>query len=345
MDEDYILRQIVGSFNPEDALDLPFCEQRGIIREITGYTVSDPDVARLYLEIQDIDVLVDDPAVAAVMRKELAEEGYVLTDVENLRAYVESRSAVVLAREDVNWPVLQERYPEQFEDLLLQAGTTTARQRFEELKGRELDVEQEAKISFLASLEVGDFENLRYIESFDAGIILEYDTPEARREIVALTDRQVRNAIRYEDEGGDDFTVFFPPAYYLEGAVVEFLYYMSLLDERSRMYAMYHLIGWHGIEFDINNPVVQAYIEIFPDDEAARELVSGGAVALKQMLEPNPFSEYSRSRGEHYVAEQRYKMLANYHGTMISPMEVEQARQEVNAFRRAAGQEEIPPPA
>jgi hypothetical protein len=302
MDEDYILRQIVGAYNPEDALNLPFIEQWAIIRELTGFTVSEPEIARLYLELQERDVLVDDPRVALAMREQLLAEGYRLPLLEDLRDYITTKDLAVLAREPSNWELLQEQYSEQFPNLLLRAGTSAARTRFEQLVDREMTPEEE-QVAWLAALQVGDFANLDYFEGLDAGLNFDYSTPEDRQKILHLIDKQVRNAVAYELQGSDDFTVFFIPTYYLAEAVVEFIYYMSLWDEESRSHMLSNLPGWADIgDFDVNNQVIQAYLEIFPDDEAAREITLGGGVALRQINYPSSMSEHSRARGPHYQA-------------------------------------------
>ena len=351
MSEDYILRQIIGAFNPEDALLLPFDEQRGIIREITGYTVSDPAYAVLYLEYQELDVLVDDPMVAASMRQDLRTDGYTLPSVEDLRDYLATNDPAVLMRNKDNWEVVEERYPERFPAIYLEAGTRQALKYFEELQGREVEPE-EARIAFWAALQAGDFPALQYIEELDYGIMLDHNNQEDRQRLVQLTDKQLRNAVAFEDQGADDFTTFLLPAYYLERAVVPAMYFLSLLDERSRNIIWSNLPGWANddpasvratIGLDLSNPVVQAYLEVFPEDEAAQEILIGGEIALRQINYPD-FGEYSRSRGPWYFAEQRYRVLSRHQGWGITPREVEEVRQEVNSYRREAGKEEIPPP-
>lgn len=343
MDEEYILRRLVGSYNPQDAIGLPFLEQRGIIEEITGYRVMDERVALLYLEFNDIELLVQDPAVAEVMREELAEDGWVLSNDEDLQAYIgrENSRNSILIREQANWPLLREQNaPAEFQELLLYSGSVAAREEYLDLiadreGSDELDID-EAKKMYDASLEVGDYDNLRWLDELDYGLGYTNDDVD---DVLRLTERQVRNAIEYERLDHNDFTVFFSPAYYEAEAVPEFIYYMSQLNERQRMFAVAQLPGWGNINFSVENPIIQAYLEYFPDDYTAQEIEIGGTVALKQILEPNPRSEYSRSRGQRYQAEQRYSMLRDRLG-YITQDEIDEARMEANEFR---GREGLPP--
>jgi hypothetical protein len=195
MDEDYILRQVIGSYIPADTLHLPFVEQRGIIQQLTGYIVSSPVVARLYLELQELQILVDDPLVAARMRGELAEQGYLLPEAEDLRDYVESGDLAVLARVPTNWELLEQLYDVEFPNLLLRAGTSAARARFEELR-EQVMTPVELDIAWFAALQAGDFENLRYLDELDIGLWL--DGPVDHQRALNMTEKQMRNAIAYE---------------------------------------------------------------------------------------------------------------------------------------------------
>jgi hypothetical protein len=338
MDAEYVMRRLVGSYIPGDATTLPFLEQRGIIHEITGYTVSIPEVASRYLESPHLGVLVDDAGVAAVMRQELARENYVLPGDDDLRDYLEHRDNAVLARVEANWPVLQDRYPDSLLNLLLRAGTNTALLHFEAVAGRELEPE-EAELAFMAALQTGDFEALNHIDHFE--VILDYDSPESRQQILSLSSRQVANAVAYERQGHNDFTVFILPTYYLEREVAAALYFLGQWDSRGRSILVAQLLGWSDVTFDVNHPLIQAYVQQFPEDEAAQELAIGGEPGLRQVLEPNFNNDYARSRGPRYQAEKRYILLRRYQGPLISPLEVEDARRAVNAYRRAAGEQEL----
>jgi hypothetical protein len=342
MDMNYILRTIVGSYNPSDAINLPFNEQRQIIKEITGFTVTDPEVALRYLESGDLGDLVDDRAVSNVLRNQLHDQGYILLSDDDLRAYLLTQNIAILAREEVNWSVLEEEYGrERFLELLLQAGSQQALEHFEHVVGRELDY-AEAETVYRAALNLHDFDTLRYIEELDMGVPnTNTSTPEGIATILNLTDDEVRLLVEYETEDGNDITVFFPETYYREGAVDKFLFYMNLLDERDRIFAMGNLVGFINgplEEFDVNNPIVQAYLEHFPEDHAAKELIIGGVQSLKQTVYPEPYSQYTLGRGELYQAEQElayYDQITN--GQLRGdPEQIERLKQRVQYLKSLA---------
>ena len=274
MDEDRILRTLVGSFNPEDATGLPLSEQRQIIREITGYRVTDPIVALAFLQDIRLRVLVDDAGVAAEMRVKLGEEGYTLASDDDLRDYVDAKNAAVLARDEDNWTELDERFGrEVFRELLLHAGNARARQYYEYVIGRELTQEEREEM-FLAALRARDYEGLQQMVEYEQGNFLsEIEIPEARARILALSDNDIRNLTTYEQLYHSDITAFIPMVYYMMKAVAPFLTLMRDRSERDRSAIMNNLPRFlPDRAFDLDNIVVQAYLANFPEDEAAREL-------------------------------------------------------------------------
>jgi len=290
MDEERIVRTLVGSFNPEDATELPFAEQQQIIREITGYRVSDPAVALAYLEQPQLGTLVDDPVVRQLLVKELTDEGYILENDRDLKDYLNTHQLAILARNKQNWLALEERYPENFQQLLLEAGTVSAREHYMELVQRELEPE-EVNTIFQAALHIGEWENLAFLSSGDYEPPFTDDsTPEGRAEILEMTLEEVAAMVEYETEhGGDDATTFFPSAYYKERAVEPFLAYMKLWpNEIDHIFIMGNLPGFIAAntkyEVDLQNPIIQAYLQTYPDFVTSKALLAGGGPALHGLL-------------------------------------------------------------
>lgn len=243
------LENLVASYEPSEALSLPFSRQRIIVREMTGLTASDPDIIASYLSHPDLATLAQDETV---------------------------------------WPQLDELYsPEEVDDLLLHAGTPDAMNEL--LRRRQIEVYDlnniEKLTHFMALLRNDMFpEAHEFYDTLEEAFVSDYEDPEQQQFMLALSSEDLDLLLRYEgEEGGDDTTAMLPVLYYLTGAIEPFLDFMSKLDARSRSIMMFQLDGCQGVVWDFQNPVVLAYIEAYPDTSESEAFRSGDRDVLRRL--------------------------------------------------------------
>jgi len=243
------LENLVASYEPSEALTLPFSRQRIIVREMTGLTPNDPDVITSYLSNPDLATLAQDETI---------------------------------------WPQLDELYPpEQVEDLLLHAGTPDAMNEL--LRRRQIeayDLTNIEKITHFMALLRNDMfpEAHEFFDVLEQAFVDDYEDPEQQQFLLALSSEDLDLLLRYEEEpGGEDTTAMLPVVYYLTGAVEPFLDLMSKLDARSRSIMMFQLDGWQGVVWDFQNPLVLAYIEAYPDTSESEAFRSGDMDVLRRL--------------------------------------------------------------
>ena len=284
------IQNLVSSYVPEAALYFPYERQRHVVREITGYLPSNPQVTREYLENPSIGVLTQDVEILPRLQERVEQDtGVFVEDPAVLREYLdrEDRDTMawhILARDPTTWTRLREILGEEdFLAMLLHVGTHAA--LVENLTNTAREIHElnpeEIRTYFLAALRLHDWaELLHFIEEAEYSPVGDYDNPGDRQALFRFTPEEVRLMVELEDHGADDLTTFFPPIYYLERAVPEFLYYMSLLSPEYRTIVMSNLAGWGGVEFDAQNPVIQAYMQTYPDTRETRAILEGGRDAL-----------------------------------------------------------------
>jgi hypothetical protein len=277
------LDNIVSAYAPYRALELPFEQQRRVIREMTGYLPSSPDVVAQYLESPSLSLLTQDPAVFPLLQDRVQSEIGVLIQYPKVLAEYLDRDEGdsgfwIVARDPSTWDSLPVD-DAQFLELLLQSGTRAGREEYESLTGLPLQTPEEYRLYFFGLLRNRSWNLLDDFLGPNPPGIGDYYTQDGRRLIREWSPADVALYIEYTSQGDNDHGAIrtlldLVPTYYLEEDVDRFLYLMGLLkDDTERTWILHQFLRSIEGALDIENPVIQAYLQAYPESEASELLL------------------------------------------------------------------------